>query len=315
MALPPLALETNWRLLSVLGLWVLALAAGWIVYSRWRAAEMARRRAWAEDEALDDARDEIEDLDSFSWLRRWLFLAGFRARTSPALFIAATLVAGVFGLALALTITQSGLIGGAVQAATDVPGGIGDLARPILFGAPWIVLVILLFLPYAFVSTTRTKRVREVEQDMPVTLEMLATMSESGLSFDGALNKVIDTSPEDRPLFEEMRTFQLESLSGVSRVQCFRRLARRIELPSVNVFTSALVQAEQVGAGFTRVLRTQADDLRNRRREDANMLAQSLTVKLVFPLVICFLPGIFVVTLGPTFLQFLKLTESLSRGG
>jgi tight adherence protein C len=173
----------------------------------------------------------------------------------------------------------------------------------------------MLLLPYAIVSSTRTKRVREVEQDMPVTLEMLATMSESGLSFDGALNKVIETSPEDRPLFQEMRTFQVESLSGISRVQCFRRLARRIELPSINVFTSALVQAEQVGAGFTRVLRTQADDLRNRRREDANMLAQSLTVKLVFPLVICFLPAIFVVTLGPTFLQFLKLTESLSRGG
>jgi tight adherence protein C len=156
---------------------------------------------------------------------------------------------------------------------------------------------------------------REIEQDMPVTLEMLATMSESGLSFDGALGKVVQTSPAKRPLFQELRSFEVESLSGVPRVSCFRRLARRIDLPSMNVFTSALVQAEQVGSGFTRVLRIQADDLRNRRREDANMLAQSLTVKLVFPLVICFLPAIFVTTLGPTFLQFLKYTESLTRGG
>src|SRR6187399_571257 len=108
MFLLPLALETNWRLLSVLGLWVLALVAAWVVYSRWRAAEMARRRAWAEDEALDEARDEIEDLESATWLRRWLYLAGFRSRSAPASFVAATVVAGVFGLALALTITQSG---------------------------------------------------------------------------------------------------------------------------------------------------------------------------------------------------------------
>jgi len=305
----------EWRLVAVLGLWALALAGGWIVYTRWRAAEIARRRAWADDEAIEDASLEIEDLESLSRLRRWLYLAGFRSATAPAMFLAATAVGAVAGLALALTITQSGIINETVYAAGEIPGGVGDLVRPVLYGAPWIFMTVLAFTPFAIVSSARTRRTLEVEQDMPVTLEMLATMSESGLSFDGALNKVIETSPEKRPLFQEMRTFQMESLSGVGRVECFRRLARRIELPSVNVFTSALVQAEQVGAGFTKVLRNQADDLRDRRREDANMLAQSLTVKLVFPLVICFLPGIFVCTLGPTFLQFLKLAEGMTSGG
>jgi tight adherence protein C len=301
------------RLLAVFGLWALALAACWVVYSRWRAAEIARRRAWAEDEAL--LRDErAEDLEQQGWLRRWLYLAGFRSSGAPALFVAANVAAGVLGLVAALTVSESGLVSQAVRAAADVPGGVGDLARPVLTGGPWILCGMLLLMPYAIVSTTRTRRVREIEQDMPVTLEMLAAMSESGLSFDGALSKVVETSTVRRPLYEELRTFQMETLSGISRVQSFRRLARRIGLPSVDVFTSALVQAEQVGSGFTRVLRTQADDLRNRRREDANMLAESMTVKLVFPLVICFLPGIFVTTLGPTFLQFLKLTESLTRG-
>ena len=82
----------------------------------------------------------------------------------------------------------------------------------------------------------------------------------------------------------------------------------------MSIFVSALVQAEQVGAGFSNVLRTQADDLRNRRREDANMLAQALPVKLIFPLVICFLPGIFVVTLGPIFMQFIRLADSMMSG-
>ncbi len=312
---PVIAVTFDLRLAAVLALWTLAIAACWVVLSRWRAAELARRRAWAEDEALAAEGAEFEDLDDQNWLRRWLYLAGFRARGAPALFLAATGAALVLGLAVALTLRTSGFVQEAVLAAGQVPGGIADLARPILTSAPWIVLVILACLPYAFVSAARTRRVREIEQDLPLTLEMLATMSESGLSFDGALTKVIETSPRRRPLFEELQAFQVESISGIGRVQCFRRLARRISLPSMAVFTSALVQAEQVGAGFTRVLRTQADDLRNRRREDANMLAQALTVKLVFPLVICFLPGIFVSTLGPTFLQFLKLTESLTRGG
>ena len=134
------------------------------------------------------------------------------------------------------------------------------------------------------------------------------------MAFDSALEKVVASGDPARSLFQELRAFQMETLGGVPRVQCFRRLARRVEVPSISIFVSALVQAEQMGSGFTHVLRTQADDLRNRRREDANMLAQALTVKLVFPLVICFLPGIFVSTLGPTFLQFIKITDGLTQG-
>ena len=155
--------------------------------------------------------------------------------------------------------------------------------------------------------------VQDVEADMPVTLELLATMSESGLGFDSALTRVVDSRRDERPLFQDLKTFQLEVLGGISRVQCFRRLAKRLEVPSMTIFVSALVQAEQVGAGFSKVLRIQADDLRNRRREDANMLAQALPVKLIFPLVTCFLPGIFVCTLGPIFLQFIKLADSVTR--
>jgi tight adherence protein C len=166
-------------------------------------------------------------------------------------------------------------------------------------------------LPWSIVNAARKRRVLAVEQDMPVTLDLLATMSETGLGFDSALTKVLESQRQDRPLVQELQTFQLETLGGISRVQCFRRLARRLEVQSMTIFVSALVQAEQVGAGFAKVLRTQADDLRNRRREDANMMAQALTVKLICPLVICFLPGIFVCTLGPIFLQFIKLADSV----
>jgi tight adherence protein C len=294
---------------AILALWMAAGLAAWWIYRRWQQRELARARAWAEEDALEDNVER--DLDEQNFLERWLYLAGYRSRGASAGFVALTLASVAIGLAIALAAQGSGLVGGAVAAAEGVPGGVGDLARPILFAGPWILLALWVTLPWSIVNARRKRRVAEIEQDLPVTLELLATMSESGLGFDAALTHVIESRNEKRPLAQELSTFQLEALGGVPRVQCFRRLARRVEVSSVSIFASALVQAEQVGAGFSSVLRIQADDVRNRRREQANSLAQALPVKLIFPLVLCFLPGIFVTTLGPTFLQFLKLTESM----
>lgn len=302
----------NTRLWLILAIWLAIGCVGFVIYRRWRIGEASRRRVYSEDDELEDSLQD--DVEVRGWLARWLFLAGFRTRGASAAFVTATLICAAIGLGFALTAQSSGLTRNAIAAAESVPGGIGDLARPILFGGPWICLLLWACLPWIIVNSRRKARVESVEHDMPVTLELLATMSESGLGFDGALEKVVESQPVPRPLFEELRTFQLEILGGVSRVVCFRRLARRLEVPSMSIFVSALVQAEQVGAGFSNVLRTQADDLRNRRREDANMLAQALPVKLIFPLVICFLPGIFVTTLGPIFMQFIRLADSMMSG-
>lgn len=303
------------RIWWFLALWVFALAAGAMIFWRWRLRERARARMWAEDDAAAEASEVAEsDLEQRSALGRWLYLAGFRAVDAPAAFVLASVATTSIGCVLAFALIQGGITAEAVRAADNVPGGAGDLAKPLVASMPWLAILVFALAPFAFVSSRRQQRVRDIESDMPVTLELLATMSESGLAFDQAVGEVIDASDEKRPLFAELRSFQGEVAGGVPRIQCFRRLARRVEVPSMSAFVSALVQAEQVGAGFTRVLRTQADDLRGRRREDATMLAESLSVKLVFPLVLCFLPGIFVATLGPTFLQFLKLMSGLTGG-
>ena len=116
-----------------------------------------------------------------------------------------------------------------------------------------------------------------------------------------------------RPLTSEFANFQLDMLAGVPRLQALRQLARRIEVQSITTFTSALVQAEQVGAGLAETLRHQADDLRQRRRENALLQAQALPVKLVFPLIICFLPGIFVSTLAPVLYQMIQVAGGVLR--
>jgi len=308
----PITPENRWW--WVLALWLVVLVAGGAYWFRQRRRQQILRRVYSEDDATEARRIEAEDDPSErNWLARWLYLAGFRSPVAPTLFALATVACVAAGVTIAIVWQGSGMVELSVRAAEGVPGGIGEMAAPVLMAGPWILCAFWALAPYLLVNSERTKRVRAVEQDLPTTLDLLATMSESGLAFDSALDKVILSQKSGRPLTEEFKTFQLEVLSGIPRVDCFRRLAHRLEVPPMSVFVSALVQAEQVGAGFSNVLRVQADDLRNRRRENANMLAQALTVKLVFPLVLCFLPGIFVVTLGPIFLQFVELADNVTR--
>ena len=168
-------------------------------------------------------------------------------------------------------------------------------------------------MPWLVVRRSRRQRVERVEQDLPISLELLATLSEAGLGFDAALARVVDSVAEDRPLAREFRTYQSDLLAGRTRVEALRRLARRLEVSPVTILVSALVQAEQMGSGIAQALRRQADDLRERRRERANAFAMALPIKRMFPLVICFMPGIFVWTLGPFFAQLFQFADTFMR--
>ena len=118
---------------------------------------------------------------------------------------------------------------------------------------------------------------------------------------------------EDRPLAREFRTYQSDLLAGRTRVESLRRLARRLDVSSVTILVSALVQAEQLGSGISEALRRQADDLRDRRRERANAFAMALSVKRMIPLVVCFMPGIFVWTVGPALTRLFQLADTFMR--
>jgi tight adherence protein C len=277
-----------------------------------RRATRRRARARTLAGSASEGPITVAVADEDAALARWLALAGFRDPRAVHRFALVTVCAVFLGLGTAMAVSKLGLFDTAIQWVEEVPGNLGDLFVPILYAAPWIVGLLVASVPFVRVRAARRARVEQVEQDMPITLELLATLGEAGLGFDASIDRLIGSMPQVRPLAAEFRMFQAEMLAGLSRVQCFRRFARRLAVGSVSIFVSALVQAEQVGSGFADVLRRQADDLRNRRRERATMLSQALPVKLVFPLVICFLPGIFVSTLGPAFHSFFRLAENYS---
>jgi Flp pilus assembly protein TadB len=260
----------------------------------------------------DDGRPEPAIGDSPGRLRQWLARAGYRAGPAPALFCLALAASAAIGWVVA----QYGvapLTAGVALSVLEIPGGVGGLLAAAVTTVPWVLLGFVALFPVVAVRAARRQLVREIEEDLPLVLELFATLAEAGLSFDAALSRILGQGPR-RTLARELVAFQRDILAGVPRIQALRQLAHRLDVPSLTTFISAIVQAEQIGASIAETLRRQADDLRDRRRERALLLAQALPVKLVFPLITCFLPGIFISTLGPVLFQMIQVADSVLRG-
>jgi tight adherence protein C len=307
---------TNRKLLSaviyqLIVLWSVLLALAVLAsFALYRA--VAARRAYErlyEDAGRDGEHGAALDLAQHGLLRRWLYLAGYRNRSASLAFVVSTILASALGALMVVAVHASGLHALATEGVAVVPGGIGDVFLPVVWSIPWLLLVLLAFLPWWIVSRTRRRRVTFVEQDLPLALELLATLSEAGLGFDAALARILETRLAARPLAQEFRSFQADLLAGRPRIESLRRLSARLQVSAVTLLVSALVQAEQLGMGIAGVLRQQADDVRARRRERAMAFANALPVKRLFPLVICFLPGLFVWTLGPAFVQLIQMAD------
>ena len=277
----------------------------------WSVRQRALLRLYAQDDGRTDATEPSERDTS---LARWLARAGYRRPNAQAMFIAATAAFTVGGFVIS-QLYRVFLVGPLLNAVANVPGSAGDMLGLVLQGGPWIVFFISGFIPTIVVRSERRTRVRTIEQDLPLALELFATMAEAGLGFDAALAKIVKAQGTERALNAEFVNFQYDMLAGMSRTQALRQLARRVDVPSLSGFTSALIQAEQVGASMAETLQHQAVDLRQRRRENALLQAQALPVKLVFPLVVCFLPGIFVSTLAPVLFQMVEVANSVLRSG
>lgn len=301
--------------------WLVLLAivtcagAAWALAVSWSVRRKSLRRLRAYRDADDGLGAVVAPrrVGRRGGLRRWLDLAGYRGDVAAPVFLGATGAAVLMGALGAWLVSTPAAQAWFRAGLGNMPGGLGDALLSVVTLTPWLLFLGLAAVPALVVRAARRERVNAIEQDLPLTLELYATLAEAGLGFDAATSRILESQPP-RPLARELRAFQRELLGGIPRVQALRNIARRLEVGSVTVFISALVQAEQVGASVTETLRRQADDLRDRRRQRALTLAQALPVKLVFPLVTCFLPGIFLSILGPAIQQLIQVVDSVLRG-
>lgn len=157
------------------------------------------------------------------------------------------------------------------------------------------------FLPDIIIKNGADKRQKEIQKQLPDILDQITVGVEAGLGFDSAMARSAKSS--SGPLPEEIaRTLQHVS-AGLSRAEAMRGLANRNKVPELRQFVGAILQAEQFGIPMAQVLRVQAVEQRRRRRQRAEEKAMKLPVKVLFPLVLCILPALFVVLIGPAFLS------------
>jgi tight adherence protein C len=176
-----------------------------------------------------------------------------------------------------------------------------------------IALVLLVALGYFGPDVWLNRRIEErresMRRDLPDMLDLLVISVEAGLGFDSALNRVVNTVPG--PLSEEFFRMLQETRVGVARRDAMRHLTERSDVDELRSFLLAMMQAEAFGVAIARVLRVQADEMRVARRQRAQEKAFAAPVKLVFPLVFCIFPALFIVLLGPAAIQIYETFTGL----
>lgn len=141
----------------------------------------------------------------------------------------------------------------------------------------------------------------QIGNQLPDMLDQLTICVEAGLGFDAAMARTCRTGRG--PLAEEITRVLQELRVGVPRTDALDNLLHRTDVPELRQFVHALIQAEVYGVSISRVLRTQAIEQREKRRFRAEERAMKLPVKVIFPMVFCILPTLFIVVLGPAFIQ------------
>ena len=170
----------------------------------------------------------------------------------------------------------------------------GGLMRIAVMG---LILFMGFFGPEASLGRAIDGRRKEMERTLPDIIDLLVISVEAGLGFDAAMGRVIENVPG--ALSDEFaRTIQ-ETRVGVSRLDALRAMSDRTDVADLDSFILSLVQADQFGISMARMLRVQADEMRVRRRQRIQERAFAAPVKMIFPMMFCIFPSIFIVILGP----------------
>lgn len=181
--------------------------------------------------------------------------------------------------------------------------GLGGFLLAVVLGA------IGFLMPDLLLHNAGLRRQERTARDLADVLDILTVCVEAGQGFDAALLRVARTT--DGPMSGEFARVLSEIQLGKTRADAFSALGERMVLPEVKNFISAIVQADRLGIPIAKVLREQTSAMRITRRQKGEEKAQKVTVKILFPLLLCIFPALFVVIIGP---GIIRMVESLFNG-
>ncbi len=164
-----------------------------------------------------------------------------------------------------------------------------------------IAAVVLFFLPDYWVLSVRDERQAQIQAESADIIDQLTICVEAGLGFDAALARVARTT--EGPMTDELRHTMSDIRAGVPRAQALRALADRAQVVEVRQLVTALLQAQKHGVPIAETLRIQAAEMRLKRSQRTEEKAAKLTVKMIFPIIVCFMPVFMIVTMVPSLIS------------
>lgn len=164
-----------------------------------------------------------------------------------------------------------------------------------------VVMIVGFIAVDVIIDSRAQKRQKEIQDSVPDMLDQMVISVESGLGLESALTRIATTN--DNALADELNRTLRDMRLGASRTEALHDLLDRVDVSDLRLFVRALIQADKSGVPIANVCRVQASEAREKRRVRAEEQAMKLPVKLIFPLVVCILPALFIVVLGPAVIQ------------
>jgi tight adherence protein C len=216
-----------------------------------------------------------------------LLAAGLGRKISPNTFLAFKSALAIAGVVVGALVGGAAAGPGAVLFAAVALGGVGFIGPDLVVGHK---------------ARARKDRIRA---ELPDALDLMAVSVEAGMGFDGAISKL--TEHMEGPLAEEFALTLSEIRIGETRQDALKKLSERTGTPELSSFVRSIIQADQLGISLGRILRVQATDSRLKRQAAAEEKAMKAPIKMLFPTVLFIFPAMFLVILGPAFLNLSKL--------
>jgi tight adherence protein C len=219
--------------------------------------------------------------------RKLLEMAGMSGQMEPHVFLTIRAIAAIFLLAAAFFVffaSGSSFFGPTMRMGMTVGAGVLGFVLPVM----WL-------------QSKISKRQLEIIRALPDAMDLLVICVEAGLGFDAAMGKVYEKWDNDLALAfgRVLREIQL----GKLRREAMKDMATRLDVPDLTSFVAAIVQAESLGVSMAQILRVQSDQMRVKRRQRAEEIAQAAPVKMMIPMVLLIFPSIWIVLLGPAMIN------------
>jgi tight adherence protein C len=167
-----------------------------------------------------------------------------------------------------------------------------------------VMIAINYFLNFYLLRRIENRKIK-ILRDLPYTLDLITVSVEAGLSFDGAIARVVSNISGE--ICDEFSKSLKEIRMGIERKVALKKMSDRCQVKELSMLVTAIIQADELGVSLSNVLRIQSANLRELRKQAAREKAMKAPIKMLFPLVLFIFPSIFIIILGPAVINIIKV--------